>query len=240
MPVLGAVELLIQIYFAVHAGRTGRYWWIFPIMGMPLIGVIIYFFVEYLPDLQTDAKIRSSFKPTRKSQNIKQLQRELELTDSIKNRINLAEAYFHHGYFKASIDLLEESLNGVNGADLHIIEGLSLAHFFNGSYENSLEYLNKYENLNNNELKHNLRLIKAEAYEKKGDVEAALKEYDKITDICHGEEARCKYALLLKQQGHADKAKALFDAILNNARLYPKHYAKTEKQWVKIARAEKR
>ena len=76
------------------------------------------------------------------------------------------------------------------------------------------------------------------SFEKSGDMDSALEEYKALADICHGEEARCRYALLLKKQGHFDKTKELFDLILNNARLYPKHYAKTEKQWVKIAQAE--
>ncbi len=38
MHILGIAEIIIQVYFAIHAGRTGRYWWIFIILFFPLVG----------------------------------------------------------------------------------------------------------------------------------------------------------------------------------------------------------
>ena len=83
-----------------------------------------------------------------------------------------------------------------------------------------------------------MRLIRAKAYEAKGDFEVAMREYKAIANICTGEEARCRYAILLKRQGHIEKAKEVFGTILKNAKLYPRQYAKFEKEWVKIAKSE--
>ena len=50
MPVLGAVVVLIQFCFAFHVLRSGRpYWWIFIIMAFPVMGCVIYYFVEVFP-----------------------------------------------------------------------------------------------------------------------------------------------------------------------------------------------
>jgi hypothetical protein len=50
MPIVGAVVLLIQFCFAYHALKTGRpYWWVFIIMGFPVMGCVIYYFVEVFP-----------------------------------------------------------------------------------------------------------------------------------------------------------------------------------------------
>ena len=39
MPILGAILLLIQGCFAYHALKTSRpYWWLFVIMGFPVMG----------------------------------------------------------------------------------------------------------------------------------------------------------------------------------------------------------
>ncbi|PLY05430.1 MAG: hypothetical protein C0622_01700 [Desulfuromonas sp.] len=70
MTLIGIIELIAQIYFAVHAGRTGRYWWIFIIIFFPLIGSVVYFFVEYLPELNTMSKVKKSRRP-KKQTNIK-------------------------------------------------------------------------------------------------------------------------------------------------------------------------
>ena len=237
MPLLAVLELIVQIYLAVHAGRTGRYWWIFIILFFPLVGSIIYFFVEYLPEINTMSKIKKS-RISDKPKDIRLLQRELEITDSVKNRLNLAEAYFHQNQYQESIELLEQCLTGIYADDLHIIEGLCHSHFRNGTYGKSIEYLNRYERINKDLLPNNLRLVRAKVYEAKGDFQKAILEYEAIADICPGEEARCRYAVLLKKQGYVEKAKELFEKILKNAELYPKQYAKFEKEWVKIARSE--
>lgn len=237
MPVIGVLELILQVYFAVHAGRTGRYWWIFIILFFPLVGSIIYFFVEYLPEARTVSQIKRS-RILNKPANIKSLQRELEITDSPKNRLNLAEAYFHSGQYQESIALLEKSLTGIHSNDLNILEGLCHSHFLNGTYDQAIAYLDKYERTNEGSLKSNLKLMRAKAYEARGDLQKAMAAYKAIVHVCTGEEARCRYAILLKNQGYIEKSKEMFGIILKNAKLYPKQYATYEKEWVKIARSE--
>jgi len=237
MHILGIIEIIIKIYFAVHAGRTGRYWWIFIILIFPFVGSLIYFFVEYLPEKQTATKAKRSGN-AHASKSIRQLKQELEITDSVKNRMNLAKAYFQAGQYSTSIELLEKSLDGVHSDDINIIEGLCHSYFYNGDFDKLFEFLQKYKELNKNGLPNKLKLLKARAHEETGDPETALKEYEAIADIYSGEEARCRYALLLKKQGHIEKANEIFGSILKNAKLFSKQYSKFEKEWVKIAKAE--
>jgi hypothetical protein len=239
MPIIGVLEIILQVYFAVHAGRTGRYGWIFIILFFPLVGSAIYFFVEYLPDRGTIWRIKRS-RTFNRPGNIRQLQRELEITDSPKNRMNLAEAYFHAGQYRDSIELLEKSLTGIHANDLNILLGLCHAHFQNGTYDKAIEYLDRYERANEGALKSNLRLLRAKAYEANDDEQKAVAEYEAIVNICTGEEARCRYAVLLKKQGQVEKAEEMFGIILKNAKLFPKQYATYEKEWVKIAKLETR
>ena len=50
MPVVGAIVVLIQFCFAFHVLKSGRpYWWIFIIMAFPVMGCVIYYFVEVFP-----------------------------------------------------------------------------------------------------------------------------------------------------------------------------------------------
>ncbi|MDH3973484.1 MAG: hypothetical protein OEV42_04305 [Deltaproteobacteria bacterium] len=239
MHLLGIIEIIIQIYFAVHAGRTGRYGWIFLILFFPLIGSLIYFFIEYLPEMQMEAKIKKSRNQSPRK-NISQLKRELELTDCIKNRINLAEAYYHEGQYEASIDLLEKSLTGANAKDPHILEGLSFSHYKKEDYAKAKEYLSLLKENTEGKLASNLRLMKAKTHEALGEAEKALEEYKAIANSYESEEARCRYALLLKKCGQHDSAKEQFEEILKNAKLYPKQYKKFQGKWVAIAREEVR
>jgi hypothetical protein len=161
MPVIGVIEILIQVYFAVHAGRSGRYSWIFIILFFPIIGSLIYFFVEYLPELQMDMNAKKARKPKNK-QSIKELKSQLEITDSAKNRLNLAEAYFQLGQFEKSTELLEKSLNGIYSEDLDIIKGLCFSCFHAKNYNKSSKYINMYTELNNGSLPSNIQSLRNE------------------------------------------------------------------------------
>ncbi|MDH3347971.1 MAG: hypothetical protein OEM02_07710 [Desulfobulbaceae bacterium] len=234
MHILGLLELAVQLFFAVHAGRTGRYWWIFLILGFPVAGSIIYFFAEYLPETQLQTK-HTRVRRLSPAKRIKLLLRELEISESIQNKINLAEAYSQNGQYRQSIDLLEGCLVGAYSKDLHILEGLSFCFYNLGNFEKTLEYLSDLEEANEGKLSAKLRLMRATVYEKIGDDNRALEEYESIVNIFSGEEARCRYALLLKKRGQTRKAQELFEEIVRKAKLYPTQY-KLQREWVKIAK----
>ncbi len=78
----------------------------------------------------------------------------------------------------------------------------------------------------------------ARTYEELGDTERALEDYAKLLRSFSGEEARCRYALLLKKLGRQEEAARQFNEILKNARLSPKYYEKTQKGWIKIANSQ--
>ena len=68
MPILGAVVLLIQLCFAYHALKTGRpYWWLFVIMGFPVIGCLLYYFVEVFPTSRESRKAEKAVQAIVKS-----------------------------------------------------------------------------------------------------------------------------------------------------------------------------
>ncbi len=118
------------------------------------------------------------------------------------------------------------------------MEGLCLAHFNNKNYKKAAECLKKLEELGESRLKDPLRLIRARIFEETGEIDNALEEYRSLINVCVNEEARCRYALLLKKRGEIDKANEQFSEILKNAELHPKQYLRFEKRWVDIARAE--
>lgn len=237
MYALGTIQVLIQIFFAVHAAKTGRYYWIVIIVIAPVIGSLVYFFVEYLPEKRPAARVKipvSDFQ----SKSIRQLKKELEITDSVKNRMNLAKAYFHSGQYTEAISLLEDSLAGAHADDINVIEGLCHAYSHAGDFENLFKYLEKFEQIAGKTLPPDLRMLKAKAHESTGDTEAALKEYAAASDTYSGEEARCRHALLLKKKGETEKANEIFHKILKNAKILSKQYSKSEKEWIDIAKAE--
>jgi hypothetical protein len=69
-----------------------------------------------------------------------------------------------------------------------------------------------------------------------GKDEAAIAAYDALVRTYPGEEARCRYAMLLQKHGHADKAKVLFSEVLKLTEDAPRHYRQAQKEWIDMAR----
>jgi hypothetical protein len=242
MPYLGTLGVIVQIFFAVHAARTGRYWWIFIILIFPFAGALVYLFAEYLPDMQRSvpchnvgAKIQKVVNPGKK---IRELQQQLEITDSLKNRENLAEAYFSAGRYQDAVDLLERSLQGVHGNDPHLLEGLCFCYFSIGNFEKARDCIARLAEAENGQLPEQIKLLKARTLEELGDHDAAVEEYEKMSKSFQGEEARCRHALLLKKLGRKEEARKLFEMISSNCRLSTRFYQKSQKKWLGIARVE--
>jgi hypothetical protein len=242
MPYLGTLSVIVQIFFAVHAARTGRYWWIFIILVFPFAGVLVYLFAEYLPDMQGNVSCRKVGAKIQKvvnsGKNIRELEKQLEITDSLKNRENLAEAYFGAGRYQDAVDLLERSLQGPHSNDPHLLEGLCYSYFSMGNYEKVKLCIARLAEAENGQLPEQIRLLKARTLEELKDYDAAVEIYDKLSKSYQGEEARCRHALLLKQLGRKEEARKLFEKINTECRLSTRFYQKAQKRWIDIARVE--
>lgn len=54
-----ALSIAVQIICIMHVVRTGRpHWWVFILIIGSLIGILAYFFVEVLPDMRGDRRMR--------------------------------------------------------------------------------------------------------------------------------------------------------------------------------------
>jgi hypothetical protein len=237
--------LLVQVFFAVHAIKTGRdRYWLFIIILFPVIGCLIYFFTEYLPELQQSHKMRQ-FKSgvegvVNPGKKLRMLEEQLELTPSMKNKKALAKEYVNAGMFDQAISLYESCLQGLNKDDPYIMEGLSCAYFFKGDYAAAKESLEKLKQLQANEKNDEFDLLYARTLDALGETDAAREAYAKASKNFLGEEARCRYAYFLKQHGEIEEARRLFKEVLRNVRLSPKYYRKEQKKWVDIAKKEAR
>ena len=68
--------------------------------------------------------------------------------------------------------------------------------------------------------------------------ERALEEYAALVNYYPGAEARVRQAMLYKKLGDKTRAAELFAAILNDARLAPKHFRRSQAEWIELAERE--
>jgi hypothetical protein len=80
------------------------------------------------------------------------------------------------------------------------------------------------------------RLLLAQVFEALGRSQDALTEYESLANQYPGEEARCRYGLLLLQTGQSEKAQEVFQRILLSARRSPRYYRKAQRKWIQTAR----
>lgn len=236
------VVLAIQVFFAIHAIRIGKPMWILLLFFFPLIGSLVYLFVEFLPEMRARDTVGTAARRVRDRINpaaeIQRLEDQVAISNSLNNRLALARGYVRVGRGDDAIAIYRDSLVGLYEDDPAVLSELAVAYEHMGRHAEARETFERLRGtasmLSNEQL-----LLSAVIYEGMGDLEGAAREYQAILQRpVIGEEARCRYALVLKQLGRTAEAHALFDEILRHARLSPAHYRKAQKPWIDVAKRE--
>ena len=76
----------------------------------------------------------------------------------------------------------------------------------------------------------------ARALALQGRNDEAVRQYEIVVPRYPGEEARCRFALLLRQLGQDQRARQLFQEILDSVKGAPGYYRRRQTEWVRIAR----
>ena len=81
-------------------------------------------------------------------------------------------------------------------------------------------------------------LVYARALDESGATSRALEEYAALVNYYPGAEARVRQAMLYKKTGDNARAAELFAQLLKDARLAPKHFQRSEREWIEVAKRE--
>jgi hypothetical protein len=136
--------LLLQAFCVYHAYRNNveqRWYWL--ILFLPLFGCIIYL-VQNLNSTSTIKGLEENVKAAVISNyKTEQLEKALRFSDSVKNKINLADEYVSIGRYVDAIQLYESSLQGFMNDDASLKMKLLNAHFMNEDYGAAVQYGDK-------------------------------------------------------------------------------------------------
>jgi hypothetical protein len=242
MNYLWGIWIVVDVFFAVHAYRNGRTGWIFIIFFFPVAGVLIYLFAEFIPDLQrgrtvehVSANLVKKLAPGRELQRLKE---QVAFNNSVNNRLALARGHTEVGQFDEAIEIVNGCLNGIYTNDPQILSALASAYLGAGKAKEALEILTSLRKEHPRYNPKEIGLLIARVLEHVNDLDAACREYQTILHESVGEEARCRYALLLKKLGRDDEAKAAFEEILRNVKVSPRYYRRTQRPWIQVAKQE--
>lgn len=240
MPIIGALVLLIQFSFAYHALKTGRpYWWIFIIMGFPVMGCLIYYFVEVFPGSREH---RSAHKTARKlakalqpDAELKRRAAELEVCGSVDNKMALAEECMEHGMYAEAMSLYESCLQGAFMNDGAILFGLARASIEGGDWHKAASVLARLKADAPKTRPLDVQLLEARLHEGLGRNDEALAAYRELIPAFVGLEARFRYGQLLMRLGQHEAAGQMFDEVLKHAKRFASS-VEDEQRWVSAAK----
>lgn len=243
MPVVVMLSLALQIGCAVHVVRSGRpMYWIWLILIGSYLAVVVYVLAAVLPDLRHDPRGRKTaskalqmIDPQRRRRD---LQRRLELSNTIDNRRRLAEECLQLGDYANARELFHSLLTGMYATEPGFMLGLAHAQADDGDPAAARRTLEALIAANPNFKSADGHLLYARCLEELGDSDAALKEYRVLADSYPGEEGRFRYGRLLGRQLRHSEARDVFEAQLRRAKLMPGYYRRKEQAWLKAAKLE--
>ena len=104
--------IALQVYCIVHVIRNnGRTFWIFPLLIAPVVSAIAYFIVEILPTLQHNRHVRTAKEQIAQKMDpereLRAAQGQLDIADTMANRIRVADALTELGRHKEALPLYQ-------------------------------------------------------------------------------------------------------------------------------------
>lgn len=232
---------LLQIMAVIHVIKTGRNWyWFWIIFFFPLLGVIIYFFVEIVPGFQQggfQGATENSLNALLPGRRLKHLQAALEESDTVQNRKALAEYYLSNGEASKAVELYRSCLTGVFKDDPHVNLGLGCALVEAGEPAEAEKILGALRKRNAAYETSKRDLFYARALESQGKKDEALQAYGEILQKYSSEvEGACRLALLYEQNGQKDKALPLYEDLVKKSKRFSAHYRREQIAWIKKAK----
>ena len=243
MPLLVLVSLALQILCAVHVVRSGRpLYWIWLLLIGSYVAVIAYALIAVLPDLRNDPggrkvarRVLHAVDPARQRRLIEQ---RLELSDTIDNRRALAEECLRLGDHANAVELYRSILKGIYATEPPFMLGLAEAQAGTADYAGARATLDALIRAHPEYRSSEGHLLYARCLEQLGEHDTALHEYEVLARSYPGEQARFRYASLLRKRDRPDDARAVFDEMLKRSRLAPRYYRRKEREWLDAAKRE--
>lgn len=238
------LTLAMQILAVVHLFRTGRDMrWLFLIILVPAIGCIAYFLIEVLPSLRQSPAARRAMRAAKQAvdpnRGVREGSLDYERSQNVETAARLADELTKAGRYQEAIRVCSETRRGLFEDDPKILLALGGAQFAAGSNGDAIATLDYLREKNPSFRSADGHLIYARALEESGATDRALEEYAALVKYYPGAEARVRQALLVKKLGRLDEARALFDAVLEDGRLAPKHFQRAQREWLDLAGREK-
>lgn len=211
MPFGIGLHVIVAIFFAVHAVRSGKeLYWLLILFLFPLIGSIVYFFAVFLPDFKTNYAVQkglhqvtsvavNSLDPGRE---LREAKAAYEFTPTAQNQWRYADALLNADRVEEAVQQFEQCLQGPFANDLEIQFAAANAHLRLAQLDRALQLLLAIRNNSATFRSEAVTLLLARIYAQKDDQVNARAEFEHAVTRFGSVEARAEYAIWLA--GHGD------------------------------------
>lgn len=234
---------LLQLALIIHLLKTGRSrYWIMVLLFMPLIGGLAYFVIELLPQfsgsITGQRAVRSVKQTLNPGADLRQHEAAWSQSPNVDNGRRYAEALMDSGKTTEAEDVINQALKGLFATEPTLLLLRARLEFEDGRTKETVTTLETLQDHNPDFRSAEGHLLHARALQAQGRIDQAVKEYSAVSGYYPGVEARYRLALCLDVAGKESAARAEFESILNDAKLAPPHFRKSQKIWLDAVNKE--
>lgn len=201
MPIVGlGLHFIVALFFAIHAMRTGRQmYWLIILFSFPLLGSIVYFAAVFLPHSRLERQARLAGRAIQKSldpgREVREAQRDFDLTPTAYNQMRLARALLEAGQTAQAVAQYDACLAGPFGPAPEVILGAARARLAHGQAANAIALLAPPQEKQPGFRPEEVGLALGTAYAVSGRQEEAGTQLETVAQRFGGIEARVELAL---------------------------------------------
>jgi hypothetical protein len=224
---------LAQLLLVIHVLRTGRpFWWLLVLFFAPMLGGLVYFFVEVMPGWTT-REVAAGWKP--KPLRLREARAQVEETGTVKARLQLAELLLAAGQPAEARREAEACLHGVFRDDPLVLAEVARYRIETGDAPAALESLDQARGQADRQLSIKLSLLRGRALLLAGQHDEA-QAYLQEAEAGHaGDEPRYFRAVALQKSGRTAEAREIWEEIRRHFRRAGRAWARTERKWFELA-----
>lgn len=246
MPFLGiGFHVIVALFFAVHVVRSNQnMYWLFILFAFPLLGSVVYFFAIYLPEMRHSRGARVASRAVTQlidpNRAVREARNDFDRAPTVQHRLRLGEALLEAGDAKEAREHFEQAATGPFAGDPAVLLGLARAQFATGDAalaKGSLEQLFEAHRVTRQQPDPTLLYARALAAIGAPNTREA---FEQALTCANDAAARCLFGeWLLAQHNDADKqrAHALFDDILRDAKHWTRYAKDHNREWLQRAAA---
>lgn len=225
------LHIIIAIFFAIHVVRNGRsLFWLLILFSFPLLGSVVYFVVEYLPELKGNRGINKAASIAGNlldpEKEVRAARNALDLSPSAQNQLRLAKALMARGETREAVKYFDACLAGPFGKEPEVRLSAAMAKLQNSEAQQALELAQALRANCPDYLLEKAMLLLAQAFAATGDEASARQEFSAAVTHFGSIDARGQYAVWSAEVGDLDTAEKLYYEL-----------AQSEKHWTTHSRS---